>query len=209
VLLPITCVVLFLLFFSSIGERRPSKGLRPIMVCGLGPSPFSDSEPLCGSLIFCWPSTLRTPTNSPGNHLHAFVVFGSCTLRDRQRGALRRLGTSGSHPASWMGGLSRPSSQLLRAGSLSSQQPGLSENPFYDWSPGFSLPHGRPFHHRHGDRLSSPDFRSLLSHPAGHGTGVFPASVHRSYSHEVRGQIYMPGVNYALCRMPRSGGRLP
>ena len=205
VVLPITCVVLFLLFFlQHRGTADIGKIFGPVMVIwfgtiaalGLG---FIAREPrilLAVNPAYAYRFFLQ-------NHLHAFVVFGSVVLCLTGGEALYAdLGHFGRKAIrlSWMG-MAFPALLLnyFGQGALLLSSPELSGNPFYGLVP-----------------------RDLLYPMVGLSTiatviasqalisGVFSltqqaielgfcprlAIVHTS--REVRGQIYMPGVNYSL-----------
>jgi KUP system potassium uptake protein len=205
VILPITCVVLFLLFFfQHRGTANLGKIFGPIMVIwfgtiaalGIGSIGREPHILLAMNPTYAYRFFLE-------NHLHAFVVFGSVVLCLTGGEALYAdLGHFGRKAIrlSWMG-MAFPALLLnyFGQGALLLSSPALSGNPFYGLVP-----------------------RDLLYPMVGLSTiatviasqalisGVFSLTqqaielgfcprlsiVHTS--HQVRGQIYMPGVNYAL-----------
>jgi KUP system potassium uptake protein len=205
VILPITCVVLFLLFFlQHRGTASIGKIFGPVMVVwfgtiaalGLGAILREPHILLAINPVYAYQFFVE-------NHLHAFVVFGSVVLCLTGGEALYAdLGHFGRKAIrlSWMG-MAFPALLLnyFGQGALLLNSPALSGNPFYGLVP-----------------------RDLLYPMVGLSTiatviasqalisGVFSLTqqaielgfcprlsiVHTSS--EVRGQIYMPGVNYAL-----------
>ena len=205
VVLPITCVVLLLLFlFQHRGTADIGKIFGPIMVAWFGTIAalgiaYILREPhilLAINPFYAYRFFLE-------NHLHAFVVFGSVVLCLTGGEALYAdLGHFGRKAIrlSWMG-MAFPALLLnyFGQGALLLGSPHLSGNPFYGLVP-----------------------RDLLYPMVGLSTiatviasqalisGVFSLTqqaielgfcprlsiVHTSQ--EIRGQIYMPGVNYAL-----------
>ncbi len=203
--LPITCVVLFLLFLlQHWGTANIGKIFGPVMmvwfvtlaILGLG---YILREPhilLALNPAYAYKFFLE-------NHLHAFVVFGSVVLCLTGGEALYAdLGHFGKKAIrlSWMG-MAFPALLLnyFGQGALLLSSPELSWNPFYGLIPR-NLLYPMVALSTTATVIAS---QALIS-------GVFSLTqqaielgfcprisiVHTS--HEIRGQIYMPGVNYAL-----------
>lgn len=204
-ILPLTCVVLFVLFLlQHRGTAEIGKIFGPIMMIwfgaiaalGLG---FIVREPhilLAVNPAYAYRLFME-------NHLHAFVVFGSVVLCLTGGEALYAdLGHFGRKAIrfSWMG-VAFPALlfNYFGQGALLLNCPELSENPFYGLVPrGLLYP-----------MVGLSTIATVIASQA-LISGVFSLTqqaielgfcprltiVHTS--HEVRGQVYIPGVNYAL-----------
>jgi KUP system potassium uptake protein len=204
-ILPITCIVLMLLFFfQHRGTADIGTVFGPIMtiwfltiaVLGIGyivraPHILSALNP-----IYAYDFFLQ-------NKMHAFLVFGSVVLCLTGGEALYAdLGHFGQKAIrlSWLV-LAFPCLLLnyFGQGALLLANPGASPNPFYGL-----VPHSLLY-----PMVALSTIATIIASQA-LISGVFsltqqaielgfcPRMQIRHTSHEVRGQIYMPGVNYAL-----------
>ena len=204
-ILPLTCLVLFLLFFlQHRGTADIGKIFGPVMLIwfgtlaalGLGSILREPHILLAINPVYAYRFFLE-------NHLHGFVVFGSVVLCLTGGEALYAdLGHFGRKAIrlSWMG-ITFPALLLnyFGQGALLLSSPELSPNPFYGMVPR-DLLYPLVALSTMATVIASQALISgvfSLTHQAIE-LGFCPRLSILHTSHEVRGQIYIPGVNYAL-----------
>ena len=178
---PLTCVVLFLLFLvQKHGTAGIGKIFGPIMLLWFAAiAALGVVEILSNPIILNAINPIHAVHFFTVNKIHGMVVLGSVVLCITGGEALYAdLGHFGAKPIriSWLS-IACPALLLnyLGAGSASSGPPRYGfQSLLRSGSPAAALPHGGPLHCGDGHRIPGNDHRSVFPHAAGCSTGFLP-----------------------------------